>query len=1311
MTSAQIVPIGELLRLAEQNRAAGRLADAEAACRRILEMEPNDAYALHILALISHQSGKLDDAIAYLQRATGIAPKVALFRANLGEMLRLAGRNKEAVAQGRRAVVLEPNYPEALSNLGVALYDLAEYEEAASCQRRAIAVRPDFALAHSALGNALHALKRFDEAIAAYQRAVALAPNFADAWSNLGTTLHHAGCYEEGIVVLRRAIALNPQHANAHSGLGILLLMRGDFGEGWDEYEWRLQSTEVKGPRFPERPWQGESLAARHIYVQAEQGFGDTIQFVRYLPLLRRRAGAVSFRMHQALLGLMRENFPDIALYGDRGTPAPADCECALVSLPRLFRTKLETIPAAASYLRPPAATVARWREQLAAMRGLRVGLVWAGRPEHANDHRRSFDLAALAPVLGVAGVSFVSLQVGPRAADAAKHSAIADLSKKLVDFAETAGAVAALDLVITVDTAVAHLAGALGKPTWVLLPEVTDWRWLIGREDNPWYPTMRLFRPRHGEGRAEVVARIAAELAAVAGGDSTRLAPFREAGERRAALAADIIAAEREASVATQPAPVLSPEQALIAAEQCRRSGRLGEAEDICRKFLAVRPDNAEAWHLLGLIAHQSGKLADAIAHVSRAAALDGGVALYRANLAEMHRLSGRPDLAEAEARRALAINPNYAGALNNLGIALYEQQRYEEALASYDRAIAVEPDFVDALSNRGNALRALKRLDEAERAYREALARNPRFAQGWNNLGTALRELKRLDEAEEAYRKALAENPNDPNTLDNLALALKDLERLDDAAQLLRRAIGVEARDPKLHLHLGSVLVDQAKLDDAAAALGQALALSPDNHDAINLMGRVAFDRGDLDGSLAHYRRALALKPDLADALNNMGNALKELGQLDEARDAYVRSLALDPDNSGVYVNLADAKKFAPGDPYLVAMQKLETQPLSETERMQLDFALGKAYADINDHARSFEHLLRANAGKRAKIAYDEARTFALFDRLAEVFTPALIAAKGCSGDPSRVPIFVIGMPRSGTTLVEQILASHPLVHGAGELKLLNDIVDTVRAADGTPIPYPEFVPAIDAAALHQIGARYVAGLQKLAPEAPRVTDKMPSNFFFAGLIHLALPDAPIIHTVRDPVDTCLSCFSKLFSAEQNHTYDLAELGRYHRRYQLPAPDGALAPRVAAGAHSRRALRGRGGRPRRPGAPRPRPLRARLGSALPRVPSNRTPGAYRQRHAGAPTDLPKRGRPLAGLRALAWSAACGAWRAHRVSSAKRSVRIKQIQTDAHASSALSASTRLRIYANVLRATAPRSAASGMVISKSSVRSGGPCA
>jgi len=1158
------MPLGRALMYADRCRSEGRLIEAQAVCHQLLQVQPNSPEVIHLLGVIAHQSGKLGEAIEHVKRATKLAPQIALYHANLGEMLRLAGCPELAAEEARRALEIEPRFPAALSNLGVALYELKDYEEAARNQRKAIAVNPDFAEAHSNLGNALHALRRFDESAAAYRRAIELDANYADAWANLGTTLHHSGEFDEGMAALRRATALAPYHANAHTGLGILLLMRGDLAEGWDEYEWRLRSTERRGPRFPENPWLGENLVGKHIYVLAEQGFGDTLQFVRYIAPLAARAGSVTLRVHQQLLTFLRESLPGIIVLGDRGDPAPYQCDAPLLSLPRLFRTRLETIPADVPYLRTPTDALRRWKQQLGRMAGVKVGLVWAGNPEHINDPRRSIDLDQLTALFDVPGTSFASLQVGSRAADLKKlkcdTQSIEDVSTALTDFVESAASISALDLVITVDTAMAHLAGALGKPVWVLLPWVSDWRWMLNRDDSPWYPTMRLFRQKRRESWDDVIVCVANELKAVAQGDTDRLTPFKAEGERRAEQAAAIIDAEagRAASGAPQK-QTMNAGHVLMLAEQKRRHGFFADADDLTRLATAAEPDNAEAEHMLGIIAYQSGKLVEAIEHVRRATAIKPDAALYHANLGEMCRLAGRVDDAIAASRRALEINPDYPSALSNLGIALFEQSKFEEALALHDRAIALEQNFAQAHSNRGNTLQRLNRFTEAEAAYRRALELQPAFVDAWNNLGTCLREMKRLDEAEVVYRKALEFGPNNPDTLDNLALAVKDLDRLDEAAALIRRALNIEKRSDKFYVHYGMVLLDQKKVEEAAAATGDALELNANNHDAINLMGRIAFERGELDAALTYHRRALALKPDLADAFNNMGNVLKELGQLQEAHDAYLEALRLDPHITGVYVNLSDSKKFAAGDPHLAAMEALaaKTDGLSKTDRIQLDFGLGKAYADLKDYDRSFKHLLAGNAAKRAMISYDEKSDFAFFDQIEATFTCELIRAKSGGGDPSPTPIFVIGMPRSGTTLVEQIIGSHPLVHGAGELQTLNEVILTVSGSGSGPIPFPEFIASLDNSTIKQIGAQYVASVRELAAKNVRaqhefITDKMPSNYYFVGLIHLALPNAKVIHTIRNPVDTCISCFSKLFSGEQNYTYDLGELGRYYKRYE---------------------------------------------------------------------------------------------------------------------------------------------------------------
>jgi tetratricopeptide (TPR) repeat protein len=394
------------------------------------------------------------------------------------------------------------------------------------------------------------------------------------------------------------------------------------------------------------------------------------------------------------------------------------------------------------------------------------------------------------------------------------------------------------------------------------------------------------------------------------------------------------------------------------------------------------------------------------------------------------------------------------------------------------------------------------------------------PDYAEALSNRGLTLHELKGFEEALASYNRALAMRPDSAETLSNRGLTLHALKRFEEALTSYDRA----------------------------------LAVRPDIAEVLSNRGNTLQELNRLEEALASYDQALALKPDLADAYNNKGNVLRDLGKLQDSKKAYADALSLDPGNTGAYVNLAELKFFATGDPHLAAIEALaaKTEGLSKTDRMHLDFALGKAYADLKDYRRSFQHFLEANAGKRAMVSYDEKSALDFFDRIETVFTPELIKAKSGGGELSLVPIFVVGMPRSGTTLIEQIIASHPLAHGGGELEILREVIPLARRPNGNTILFPEVVPALDASTLKEIGARYVTTVRKLAPSAERVTDKLPSNYYFIGLIHLALPNAKIIHAVRHPVDTCVSCFTKLLSGEHNYLYDLGELGRYYQRYE---------------------------------------------------------------------------------------------------------------------------------------------------------------
>jgi tetratricopeptide (TPR) repeat protein len=615
-------------------------------------------------------------------------------------------------------------------------------------------------------------------------------------------------------------------------------------------------------------------------------------------------------------------------------------------------------------------------------------------------------------------------------------------------------------------------------------------------------------------------------------------------------------------------------------------QQGRLAEAEKIYEKILQTTPDHFGALNLLGVIACQNRAYERAVQLISKAISINPNVAATHSNLGVALKELKRPAEAIVSCDKAIALKSDYTEAYHNRGIALRELGRHEEALISYDKAIFLKPDC-EAFYNRGNALAELKRFEEALVSYDNAIALNPNHADAHSNRGNALKELRRLEEAlgsydkvlalrpdsedffnrglalhelrrtEEAlvsFEKAIALKPNYAEAYYNRGIALKELERIGDALASYDKAIALKPDFSEAYANRGFTLQELGRAEEALASCDKAIALKPDLAEAYANRGVALFDLGRTEESLASSDKAIALKPDMASAWNSMGCILNAIGRLNEAEVAFLKAVEIDPRNAGAYFNLADSKKFVPGDPHVAAMEGLEAKPerLSEADRVKIDFALGKAYADLRHHRRSFERLLAANAGKRATIAYDEQAALGLFDSVETTFTSELIATKFGGGDLSPRPIFVLGMPRSGTTLVEQILASHPLVHGAGELEELNQIVLEHRNAAGQTIGYPNFVPGLARSDLTGIGDRYLAALERRAPEGEHVTDKMPSNFFFVGLIHLALPNAKIVHTIRDPVDTCISCFSKLFTHGQNFSYDLGELGRYYKRYE---------------------------------------------------------------------------------------------------------------------------------------------------------------
>jgi hypothetical protein len=359
---------------------------------------------------------------------------------------------------------------------------------------------------------------------------------------------------------------------------------------------------------------------------------------------------------------------------------------------------------------------------------------------------------------------------------------------------------------------------------------------------------------------------------------------------------------------------------------------------------------------------------------------------------------------------------------------------------------------------------------------------------------------------------------------------------------------------------------LHEAGRLADAEIFYRQALAAQPNNANALNLLGIVAHQmasvklvaareqRAKLDEAIALYRQAIRIKPNYAEAHANLGVALEQQGKLEDAREAFEKAIEAAPARAATYRLLSAVKQFTAADPHIASMENMARgmTSLSPDEQIDLRFALGKAYRDLGDHAKSFYHLFEGNALKRKRIVYDEQAMLATFDRIRAVFTSKHMRDHEGSGYASSVPVFIVGMPRSGTTLIEQILASHPQVFAAGEVMDLPRVAASVCEPPGATVPYPEMVPSMTADRFKALGAAYLQRLTARAPTAFCITDKLPGNFRLLGLIHLALPNARIIHVRRDPIDTCLSCFSRLFTGLQPFAYDLGELGRFYRAYE---------------------------------------------------------------------------------------------------------------------------------------------------------------
>lgn len=542
---------------------AGRLTEAAVAYAAILATVPDHADALHLLGLVRFQQGDVGAALDRVQAAVALDPGSALYNANLGRIAAAAGRWEEAARAYRRVLARMPDDAACHSDLAAALIALKDFagaadhatqavcadpalapahsnlaeahfglgrlahddgrrEDAEKHYRTAVAARPGFFEAMGNLGNVVRELGRLEEAVALYDQALAVAPGMAALHANRAVALHEMGDLEGAIVAYDKAVALDPEDADTRRNRALAWLLTGRLADGFAEYEWRWKARSF-APLLRDLPmprWQGEAANGRRLFVHAEQGLGDTIQFARYVPMLAAAGWRVVLEVQPRLRDLF-EGFAgaETAIATGDAIP-PCDVHVPMLSLPYVLKTDAGTIPAEVPYLSVDPARAVAWRERLARDAGgaMTVGLAWAGDPRHRNDRHRSIPAALLKPLLAVPGVRFHSLQFGPGAEAIADVPGVVDLAPEVGPFTELAAALSALDLIVSIDTGVVHLAGALGRPVWVLLNAAPDWRWGLEGEITPWYPTMRLFRQKARGDWAGVVAEAGAALTSEGG-------------------------------------------------------------------------------------------------------------------------------------------------------------------------------------------------------------------------------------------------------------------------------------------------------------------------------------------------------------------------------------------------------------------------------------------------------------------------------------------------------------------------------------------------------------------------------------------------------------------------------------------------------------------------------------------------------------------------------------------------------------------------------------------------------------------------
>ncbi|WP_315833191.1 tetratricopeptide repeat protein [Bradyrhizobium prioriisuperbiae] len=730
------------------------------------------------------------------------------------------GEDDRALDLLDEAIQLDPAHGEAHANMGVLLLKTCQHPQALAAYAAALTLQPDNVAALFGLAQTLTKLDLISFAHDAFRDVLARAPDYAEPVVDFAALLNEMGRTDEAVELVQDALARHPEHANLNTMLFVCLFLRGDWRAAWPHNEWRFKQPEVSKHLLPtDRPrWQGEDLAGKTILLQYEQGFGDILQFVRYAPMVKARGGRVVLRAPQPLMSLMRTVAGVDEVFDNEAKVPAFDVQVPLVSLPLIFDTQSDTIPATVPYITPDPDRVAQWRARLnvdlGAHSGVSVGLVWQGNPAHPYDWRRSLQLDRLRPLLDCPGARFVSLQVGPGAHQVQSFAGLVVDPSAGIDttsFADVAAIIANLDLVITIDSAIAHLAGAMGKPVWILLAGFSDWRWLRDREDTPWYPQARLFRQTEAGDWAGVVARVREALWFFAGASAS--SPMNRIVDPVTASALRMTAAPRASD------PVLCD---ALFVEACRqhRAGHVERARTLFEQVLAFDPGHVNTLCNLGALELSMGRGARALAMLQ--------VAVAEA-----------PDLVPAQIV---------------LADVLLDAKKIEQALAQYQKAIDLAPTSVAAQMAYAAALRKLSGTEAATGMEPDAVRRA----------------------MHQHYRKALELVPNDDGVHAQYALALCELGDIDQAMMHFLAATKInQQQSAEFYEALGRACAARGNAQGAEISLQHALMLDPQRVTAHCALGDFYLAQERPGEAETTFRSALAVNATHAAALRGYEQA----------------------------------------------------------------------------------------------------------------------------------------------------------------------------------------------------------------------------------------------------------------------------------------------------------------------------------------------------------------------------------------------------------------------------------------------------